>query len=163
MSVEIVYAREDLVPSFRQAFDQVAKEHIYLEMIEADSLDQMIAFQNKLIEKNSPVYFAVDIGVVVGWIGIMSSSNPRLAHRGHLGMGVIKSHRRQGIGSKLLNIALEHARSTELEKVELYVYTANKPAIKLYRKYNFDEIGVIRHYRKLDGQYFDALEMELFL
>jgi ribosomal protein S18 acetylase RimI-like enzyme len=42
-------------------------------------------------------------------------------------------------------------------------YTENADAINLYKKLGFSEIGIIKHYRKLNGRYFDCLEMELFL
>ncbi|MCB0368061.1 MAG: hypothetical protein KDD45_01150 [Bdellovibrionales bacterium] len=43
------------------------------------------------------------------------------------------------------------------------IYTENFPAINLYKKFDFEEVGIIRKYRKLDGQYFDCLVMAKFL
>jgi ribosomal protein S18 acetylase RimI-like enzyme len=86
-----------------------------------------------------------------------------LAHRGFLGMGLIKEFRGKGLGTQLLSRALKHAKDIGLEKIELSVYTENADAIKLYKKLGFSEIGIIKHYRKLNGRYFDCLEMELFL
>ncbi len=64
---------------------------------------------------------------------------------------------------KLLMSALAHAKKVGLEKVELTVYTDNASAIGLYKKCGFKEIGIVKHYRKLNGRYFDCVEMELFL
>lgn len=116
-----------------------------------------------MIEKNWPVYYAIDNNQVVGWADIVPAENPRLAHRGFLGMGVLKSFRNQGLGGLLLKSNLDHAKKIGLEKVELSVYTTNISAIHLYRKFNFEEIGVVRKYRKVDGQDFDCLMMEKFL
>jgi RimJ/RimL family protein N-acetyltransferase len=161
--IEIVYPSEKYIKSFHQTLDQVAKEQIYIEMIEAKPYQEVAEFQLKLINNNWPVYYAINNNEVVGWADVTPSGNPRLAHRGFLGMGLLKSFRRKGLGTQLLKRALDHAKKIGLEKVELMVYTNNDSAINLYKKCGFTDIGVIRHYRKLNGQYFDCLEMEMFL
>lgn len=163
MSVEIIYPSEKYFKSFHHALDQIAKEQIYIEMIEAKSFEDVASFQAKLISNNWPVYYAINSDVVVGWVDISLSSNPRLSHRGHLGMGLIKDFRGQGIGSQLLSQSLKHAKQIGLEKVELSVYTSNTAAFELYKKFGFSEIGIIKNFRKLNDKYFDAIEMEKFL
>ncbi len=163
MDVKIAYATKEFFESFHSVLDQVAREQIYIEMIEAKSLKETEEYQNKLIEGNQPVYYVVQNSAVVGWIDISTVPNKRLAHRGFLGMGLAKEFRGMGLGSLLLEKALSHAKSIGLEKIELQVYTNNEPAIRLYKKYGFSVVGTIKHYRKLNGQYFDCLYMEKFL
>lgn len=67
-------------------------------------------------------------------------------------MGLISEYRERGLGSRLLSAVIDHSKSFGLEKIELSVYTSNKSAIALYKKF-----------RKLDGQYFDCLAMGKFL
>ncbi len=163
MSTEIAYPSEKYFKSFHHTLDQVAKEQVYIEMIEAKPFKDVSDFQSKLVVNNWPVYYAINNSEVVGWADITPASNPRLSHRGFLGMGLLKQFRGQGLGSQLLNKVLVHAKDIGLEKVELTVYTNNTAAIQLYKKCGFTEIGVIKHYRKLNGQYFDCVEMEKFL
>jgi len=160
---EIIYAREDLVPSLHGALDQVAREEIYIERLEAPPLEEVLAFQKKLIAQNWPNFYVLQGSDVVGWADITLPTNPRLAHRGFLGMGLLSAFRGQGLGRQVLQAAMQHARRLGVEKIELSVYTTNTAAIQLYRKCGFSEIGVIQHYRKLNGVYFDCLEMECFL
>ena len=54
-------------------------------------------------------------------------------------------------------------RLTTLEKVELSVYSSNKAAIQLYKKFGFQEFGYIKNFRKLENNYYDCIEMEKFL
>lgn len=161
--MEIIYPAETYFKRFHEALDSVAREQIYIEMIEAKSFDETAAFQRKLITNNWPAYYAVENGKVIGWVDITPAANPRLAHRGFLGMGLIKAYRGQGLGTQLITKALKHAKEIGLEKVELSVYTENTTAIKLYKKMGFKEIGVVKHFRKLNDKYFDCVEMELFL
>jgi putative acetyltransferase len=75
-------------------------------------------------------------------------------------MGVAAAHRGAGIGSALLEACLAHAPKSNIEKIELTVFASNAPAIALYRKFGFTDIGVVRDYRRLDGITYDALLME---
>jgi putative acetyltransferase len=78
-------------------------------------------------------------------------------------MGILPEFRGKGIGSKLLQKVIEHSVTFGLEKIELNVYTSNVSAIGLYKKFGFEQEGLIRKYRKLDGRYFDCLAMGKFL
>ena len=122
MKIEIIYPSEKYFKSFHEALSVVAKERIYIEMIEAPPIEKVALFQNNLISKDGPVYCAVNGDHVVGWCDVFP-----------------------------------------LEKVELNVYTTNLPAIALYKNFEFEEEGLIRKFRKLDGQYFDCLAMGKFL
>jgi len=163
MTTEIVYPTEKYFKSFHDALSTVAKERVYIEMIEAPQLEKVSSFQSNLISKNGPVYYAINNDRVVGWCDVFPEENPRQSHRGGLGMGLLPEFRGQGLGSRLLSSVLDHAKRFGLEKVELNVYTSNLPAVALYKKFGFEQEGLIKKYRKLDGQYFDCLAMGKFL
>ena len=163
MTADIVYIREDLTRAWRAACETVAAERIYLGRIAFPPFDASIAFVAKMLANNWPMYVAVEGQTVVGWADIAPVEIPECAHRGVLGMGVLASRRRAGLGGKLLEACLTHAPRSGIEKVELTVYTSNVPAIALYRKHGFTEMGVNRDYRRLDGVTYDALLMEKFL
>jgi len=160
---DIVYANRKHLQSFHETLGVVAREKIYIEMVEAPEFTQSLDFFDKQMTNNWPAYYAIENGKVVGWADISTSSNPRTNHRGGLGMGLLSSHRGKGLGSKLLLKCLEHAKLIGIEKIELIVYTTNADAIKLYKKLGFIEEGIIKSYRKLDGESFDCLAMGKFL
>jgi RimJ/RimL family protein N-acetyltransferase len=163
MSVDIVYMRKDMIGAWRAACEQVVAERIHLGMVTLPPFDPERAFPNRLIENDWPMYCALDDDQLVGWIDILPHDLPEHAHRGSLGMGLIKSHRGQGLGGRLLSAALAHAPRSGLSKVELTVFTSNLAAIALYRKYGFEDAGTWHDYRRLDGVTYDALLMERFL
>ena len=134
-TASIVYANEKYFPSFHAALAVVAAEKIFLEMIEAPSLEKVASFQRELTQKNGPTFYAISNDQVVGWCDIFPKQNPRQSHRGSLGMGILPAFRGQGIGSKLLEQVLTKAKEFGLEKVELHVYTTNVSAIALYEKF----------------------------
>jgi ribosomal protein S18 acetylase RimI-like enzyme len=160
MTVEIVYIREDLILGWRAACEAVAAERRYLGRLTLPAFDPENPFPRKHIENDWPMYVAVDGATVVGWADVSPVDVPECAHRGTLGMGVLAAYRGQGLGSRLLEACIEHAGRIRLRKIELTVYTSNTAAITLYRKHDFTEIGIIRDYRHLDRQNYDALLME---
>ena len=157
--VEVVYANEKYFKSFYETLREVARERIYIEMLEPPKFEDVAAFQQGLINRKGPIFYAIDGEKVVGWADIFPDDNPRMSHRGSLGMGLLPNYRGRGIGQLLLKAVLEKAKVFGLEKVELNVYTSNVNAIKLYKKMGFTEEGLIKKYRKLDSQYFDCLLM----
>jgi len=163
MDIKIVYAHTKYINSFYEALKFVANEKIYIEMIEPPPLEKVREFQESLISKNGAVFYAINGDQVVGWCDAFPMDNPRQKHRASLGMGLLPEYRGKGIGSQLLISTINKSKECGLEKIELQVYTSNKPAIALYKKYGFEEEGIIKSYRKLEGQNYDCLSMAKFL
>ncbi len=64
---------------------------------------------------------------------------------------VLKSQRGQGVGSALIEEALNKIRNAGIKKVFLEVRESNLPAIGAYKKFGFNEISVRKKYY-LDGE-----------
>ena len=83
---------------------------------------------------------------------------------GELGMAVAREWRGRGVGSALLATAIEWAGECGLHKLSLAVFVHNDAAIALYRKFGFVEEGRrLKHYRRANGELWDALELGLLL
>jgi ribosomal protein S18 acetylase RimI-like enzyme len=62
-----------------------------------------------------------------------------------IGMGVESSARGQGVGYRLIERAILYARQTHSDYLNLLVDPANLPAIALYRRVGFRDIGEREH------------------
>jgi ribosomal protein S18 acetylase RimI-like enzyme len=81
-----------------------------------------------------------------------------------LGISVDRAWRGRGVASALMRGAIEFARGQGLHKLSLEVFPANEPALALYRRFGFVEEGRrVRHYRRLNGELWDAIVMGLDL
>ncbi len=67
-------------------------------------------------------------------------------------IGLRENERRKGIGEQLLISALEQAVENDSRVVTLEVRESNEPAIELYRKYGFQEVGLRRRYYSDNGE-----------
>jgi RimJ/RimL family protein N-acetyltransferase len=103
---------------------------------------------------------AVADGVIVGSLHVEQS---RFGF-GEIGMAVARRWRRRGVGSALLSAAIDWARERGLHKLSLSVFVHNTAAIALYRKFGFVEEGRrVKHFRRANGELWDAFEMGLLL
>jgi RimJ/RimL family protein N-acetyltransferase len=103
-------------------------------------------------------------GALVGRLSLARDPHPSSAHVADLGLMVLASHRRRGIGTALLEAAEEWARSASVTKLELHVFPHNLPAIALYEKHGYEREGHRRdHYRRPDSELVDAILMAKLL
>ncbi|ROO87798.1 ribosomal protein S18 acetylase RimI-like enzyme [Actinocorallia herbida] len=101
--------------------------------------------------------------VATGLADVQVMPFARVRHRGQLRMGVRASHQGRGVGRRLLEAAVEHARHAGLRKVELTVRVDNARAISLYRSVGFQVEGLRRASMAVDGDLVDEHFMALIL
>ncbi|HTV80110.1 MAG TPA: GNAT family N-acetyltransferase [Steroidobacteraceae bacterium] len=100
---------------------------------------------------------AIDADEVLGHTGIDMSMRPRRRHVATFGIVVRAASRRKGIGSALVEAAINACETwSNITRIELQVYTDNVAAIALYRKFGFAIEGTGPRYAIRDGKYVDA-------
>jgi putative acetyltransferase len=112
---------------------------------------------------DAAVLVAVDDDRIVGRLSLARDPHPASAHVADLGMMVAGSHRRRGIGRRLLEAAVAWARGGGVSKLELHVFPWNEPAIRLYESFGFEREGLRRRHYLRDDVLVDALLMAYHL
>jgi RimJ/RimL family protein N-acetyltransferase len=85
-----------------------------------------------------------------------------MQHNALVGMGMLNEWRNQGLGSALMQAAIDWAISNPLlENLQLEVYAENLAGINLYQKMGFKQSGVIPNLFKENGHYCDSIMMTL--
>jgi ribosomal protein S18 acetylase RimI-like enzyme len=161
--IRIVSISETHIPGFREVFDIVAKEGKFIALIEAPPLEAVRRFVRANIEGGNIGLVAIRYNKVIGWCDIIVPGVLGFGHSGRLGTGVLKGFRGRGIGSRLVERAIQKAREKGLLRIELEVYSSNLRAINLYRKFNFKLEGRKSKARYLDGVFEDIDIMALLL
>jgi RimJ/RimL family protein N-acetyltransferase len=109
---------------------------------------------------DAALFVAEADGRLVGRLSVMRDPHPSSAHVADLGLMVAASHRRRGVGSALMAAAEDWARGAKVSKLELHVFPHNQPAIALYERLGYEREGYrVRHYRRPDGRFVDAILM----
>ena len=98
-----------------------------------------------------------DDGQVLGYVGMMY-----VLDEGYISnVAVSPEHRRLGIADALINALIDRADEKDLSFVTLEVRKSNVPAIELYIKNGFSEVGLRKNYYTKPTE--DAILMTRFL
>lgn len=94
---------------------------------------------------------------LIGMLGFSRENRLKRAHVGTLwSMYVLSEFRGQGVGARLLDGAIAHARQLSgLRQLTLSVTAGNVAAAALYRSRGFEPFGLARDASCIDGNYFD--------
>ena len=157
----IVPAALEHLDRYRACLDAVAREGRWLALGQAPSIEQTRAFMANILAGNGVQVFAVDGDRVLGWADIVRPPHAATRHAGELGMGVLKSHRGQGLGRALIERALADAWALGLRRMALDVRVDNHAALALYASVGFVHEGTRRASHCQDGCYHDAHVMGL--
>lgn len=124
---------------------------------EDESTQPLSFFEQRL--GSSAVFGAFRGMELLGVAGFRVQPGPKHGHKGLLwGMYVRPAARQTGIGRKLVEAVIEHARG-EVELLQLSVISDNQPARRLYAKLGFEEYGIERRAAKYRGEYHDDVLM----
>jgi len=114
-----------------------------LSSIESDRVIQLVAEEN---------------GKIVGNADLTKLSG-RECHVGKLGVAVRSGYRRIGIAAKLIETLIHQAEKQRIKIILLAVYESNLPALALYRKLGFKEVGRTPKGVYWKGRYIDDVRM----
>jgi L-amino acid N-acyltransferase YncA len=116
------------------------------------------------IEERTPVFARTISGSVIAAaggrvVGLLHVEASRHGF-GELGMAVDRDWRGRGVGSALVQAAIDWARGAGLHKLCLEVFPHNAAGIALYRRSGFTEEGRrVAQYRRASGELWDAIVM----
>ena len=133
----------------------------------AEGFPGSVADEEKFIKKcqstaNMLFVVAEVEGLIVGMLAFEGQSRLRLQHSGEFGITLLKEYWGLGIGSRLIELMLTWAKSTDIvRKINLRVRQDNQRAIKLYQKYGFTQEGVISREYLINGQFYSIMLMGL--
>ena len=139
-----------------------AEQELWLTY-ERSTSDERRNIKSARRDPNAAVFVAETPAGIVGRLSIARDHGPQSHHVAELGLMVAVSERRRGIGTALIEEAMDWARRSGITKLELHVFPHNEPAIALYRKLGFSEEGQRRRQYRIGGHYVDAILMALHL
>jgi ribosomal protein S18 acetylase RimI-like enzyme len=174
-------ARQDDLAGIVGAIRQVTEGMTY---VVAESVADELDHENVLLRHNeleSRMFFVATVedseaggdsesssGVgprdeVVGWAHLHAPELEKLSHTAELTVGVLDGYRSRGIGSHLLERALEWADENGYEKLYQSVPSSNEQAIEFFEDRGWKVEAVRENHYKLGEEYIDEVMMALVL
>ncbi len=128
--------------------------------ITAETERETIRSENS--KDNSVIFIAVVNEAIAGFVTFKGGSRIRKRHAGELGISVRKQYWGLGIGNLLMQELIEWAKATrDIKKINLITRIDNEAALRLYKKYGFQEEGVLTRDLYIGGHFYDAVMMGL--
>ena len=146
--------------SWLALFEAVAAEGMWIGREPPLDREERRQGFDRILNSDDAVTLVADAdGELVGVLGI------EVRHGlAEFGMMVDSHWRGRGVGSKMVEAAIAWASEHDAHKITLVVWPHNLAARALYRKFGFEEEGTYRrHYRRHNGELWDAIEMGLVL
>ncbi len=156
-----------------------------------EDLDDLLDFINSLVKEDAPILRTSEVSRIeeAEWLArqLVSTEKGELIHfvaevdgkivasaeirkrKGHqkhvgvLGIAVKSDYRRLGIATKLIEAMLDEAKKQGLKVIVLDVYEKNLPALNLYKRMGFKEVGRIPKVIYWKGEYIDDVKMACIL
>jgi ribosomal protein S18 acetylase RimI-like enzyme len=100
---------------------------------------------------------------VIGHLTAAREPGPTTSHVASVGLAVASDWRGRGVGSALMEDAIEWGRQMGVEKLALSVFPHNEAAIEMYRRFGFVEEGRLSGHSKKAIGYVDEILMGLWL
>lgn len=123
-----------------------------------DQIEKILSHEGN----DAAIIAALDDGKVVGSMGVFKEDEVKFIHKARFWeMYVDSDYRGRGIAAKIFEIAVEHARSLNVQLVKLSVESENHNARKLYETYGFRVWGTEPKAMKLGNDLFDVDHMML--
>lgn len=99
-------------------------------------------FLEELQSKTALYYVAEENGKAIAYMGMHC-----VCGEGHItNVAVHPDYRKQGIAIKLISHFIGYGKENDFEFLTLEVRESNIPAISLYKKFGFTEVGVRKNY-----------------
>ncbi len=111
---------------------------------------------------NSLILLATAGDEEIGSLAFRAGTKARTRHAGTFGVGVAKEWRGVGVGSVLIERLIAWAKEhPEIERIGMEVFQTNPEALRLYRRFGFQEEGRRRAAVRLDDRRVDLIPMAL--
>ena len=99
-------------------------------------------------------------GLRAGEVNLRRGSRPAFRHSAALGIAVAREWRNKGVGSELMQRAIEWAKTEgDLRRVELNVFSTNASAIRMYERFGFLIEGRRKSAVRVGNDFIDDLLM----
>lgn len=145
-----------------ELLSQVSQETDFVVAETILSQEDMELFLERHLESVNEICLVVRVGKeLAGVLNVSSTSSPQTNHIGDIFIAVQEKYWGYGLGSLLMEVALDWACHTPvIRRLELTVQARNSRAVRLYEKFGFKiEATKERGAKTKDGEFLDVYLM----
>jgi phosphinothricin acetyltransferase len=136
---------------------EIYNSTIQSRMVTADLTPITVEGRKEWFTKHEPSkrplwVFTSPEGEIAGWLSF-ENFHQRIAYEktAELSIYIDENYRGQGLGSFVLNEAMEAASSLNIENIVGLIFGHNTPSLKLFQRFGFERWGYLPKVAELDG------------
>ncbi len=150
------YTIEDAKLSDLEAIVSIYNETIAGREVTADlepvSVDSRLRWFEEHSPDSRPLWVMKSGGEVIAWLSFQSFyGRPAYNETAEISIYISSAHRSKGIGSILLERAIEFSPNISVSTILGFVFAHNEPSLSLLRKFGFEEWAYLPRVANLDG------------
>ncbi len=108
-------------------------------------------FENHVPGKR-PILVHEEGGQVIGWLSFESFyGRPAYDQTAEVSIYIDPAHCSKGLGANLLEQAMNLTAELDIKTLVAYIFSHNKPSLRLFEKYGFEEWGKLPDIAVMDG------------
>ena len=140
-----------------EAANEIYNQAVRSKYQTAETEETSIGYRRNWYEEhqsgNYPVFVVDDSGEVVGWVSLSEYRKGRraLRHTSEVSFYIRKDKQGQGIGTQLLEFAIDRAREINIKTLIAILLEPNAVSIMLLEKFNFQKWGDMPNVAEFDG------------
>ena len=160
MDIHFRYATEDDLEAIVEIYNQAVMQG-FTSHEQSLSVEDRVDWFRKHSNKTRPIWVAIGSNQdICGWVSVRDYyGNPAYRHTAEISVYVSTENRGQGLGSALVDLVNENARSKDILTLIAVIYADNLPSIKLFENKRFERWGLMPSVTHLFGQTKDVVLM----
>jgi phosphinothricin acetyltransferase len=120
--------------------------------LEPISVDSRLFWFAEHSPQSRPLWVMEIEGTIAGWLSFQSFyGRPAYEKTAELSIYVSPGYHRQGIGTKLLQQAINYTPSLGIKTLVGFIFAHNQPSLQLFTKHQFQIWGYLPKIAELDG------------
>ncbi|EFR31418.1 GNAT family N-acetyltransferase [Eremococcus coleocola] len=139
----------------------VSRETNFIMFDPGMTLDREKTLIQQYLNSDRDLFLVIEVDdQLVGLANLISLNHSRQAHVAEIGMAIIKEYWGYGMGSVFMEELILFAEENNIKVLNLEVMANNQRAIKLYKRYGFQQVGRLSKRIQIDHVFYDTLLME---
>jgi L-amino acid N-acyltransferase YncA len=154
MDIRIRTAVDGDAPAITEIYNQAVALRSATADTESVTVESRMAWLAAHAPDRYPVWVAEQEGLVVGWCSLSPHRSGRMAlrHTAEISYYIHEDYRRRGIGSRLIDHALEQCQSLGFKSLFAILLDVNTASIGMLEKFGFEKWGHLPSIAEIDGK-----------
>ena len=139
------------LPAIVEIYNEAIRGRISTAQLDPVSVEDRLPWFHEHSAASHPLWVAESESQIAGWLSFQSFIT-RCAYRGTAEISVYVSgkYRRAGIGRALIEKAIAHSPSLEINALVGCIFGHNEPSLRLFERLGFDRWGLLPRIARVD-------------